>query len=232
MSHETVRKVFRDDLNLRNVSQHIVPRVMTEDQKEEKIRIFKEWLQADESDDTFSRVIAGYDSSQLDFRIWPRQNIILYGLVGASWVTCKKSMAMQVTSDGEDRSFLLLTWIGIYSWIKLAQGEAITGQIYVETTRRLRKATCWPKNQPKYSNTQPTGWYCSMGLLPVRYVERFNRGNYISGHKGDEIRRSAPISRDSRKWVEKCFPSWKKGCISVLLRRKKITFEGDKIYMS
>lgn len=69
MSHETVRKVFRDDLNLRNVSQHIVPRVMTEDQKEEKIRIFKEWLQADESDDTFSRVIAGYDSSQLDFRI-------------------------------------------------------------------------------------------------------------------------------------------------------------------
>ncbi len=68
-SHKTVCKILHEDLNLSRLSPDRVLWVLTTDQKETRICIFQEWLEADEDDNIFSQVITGDKSWLFEYNI-------------------------------------------------------------------------------------------------------------------------------------------------------------------
>ncbi len=67
-SHKTIGKTLHQDHNSSKVSPHTVLRMLTTDQKETRIHLCQEWLEADE-DDIFSRVITGDESCLFEYDI-------------------------------------------------------------------------------------------------------------------------------------------------------------------
>ncbi len=59
----------------------MVPRVLTEDQKNERIRICCDWMVADEEEDIFSRVITGDESWVFEYDLIKKRGG--YGLASA-----------------------------------------------------------------------------------------------------------------------------------------------------
>ncbi len=88
-SHETIRSILHEDLNMRKVLPHMVPKVLIDDQKVEHIRICCNWLLVDESKDIFSGIVTGDKSWIFEYNLTKKKNG--YGLAYVRWAACWES---------------------------------------------------------------------------------------------------------------------------------------------
>lgn len=135
ISHETVRSILRENFNMSKVSPHMVPRVLTDEQKHDRIRIVCDWLVADESEDIFSRVITGDESWVFEYDLSKKRADMVWLAPDEPRVKkarkSKSQVKVMATVFFDCRGLILLEW--------MPTGSTITGNAYVETMRRLRE---------------------------------------------------------------------------------------------
>jgi len=144
-SHEstTLRKIFREDLNLRKFSLHMVPQVLTEDQKADRIHIICDWLVADESDDISSCVITGVESWVFEYDLVKKRADMVWLTPDEPRVKkarrSKSQIKCMATDFFDQHGLIMLNW--------MPMGSTITRQAYIETMKKLRERIC--KKQPE-----------------------------------------------------------------------------------
>ncbi len=147
ISHETVRSIFRENLNLRKVSSHMVPRVLTEDQKNEQIRICCDWIVPDEEEDIFSRIITRDKSWVFKYDLIKKQADMVWLVPNEQKVKkarkSKSQIKVMATVFFDCRGIILIEW--------MEKGSMITGQSYIDTMKWLRERV-WKKRPSLWRN--------------------------------------------------------------------------------
>jgi len=175
VSRESVRRILHDELGMNKVSPHLVPRVLTLEQKETRVRVCEEWLQADAEEDIFSRVITGDESWIFEYDLVKKRADMV-------WLSpdeprpkkarmSKSNVKVMLTLFFDSKGILLLDWV--------PKGETVTGLSYIETLKRLRERI--RKKRPTLF--QDYDWFLHHDNAPAHrsfVVQRFLTKNAVS----------------------------------------------------
>ncbi len=130
----------------------MVSRVLTEDQKNERIRICCDWMVADEEEDIFSRVITGEESWVFEYDLVNKRAYMVWLAPNEPRVkkTCKSrsQIKVMVTVFFDCRGIILIEW--------MEKASTITGQSYIDTMKRL-----WGRTRKK----RPSLWRDNSWIL-------------------------------------------------------------------
>ncbi len=119
---------------MNKVSLHMVPRVLTEEQKETSVWICTDWFEADAADDIFSRVVIGNESWVYKYDLakkWSTMTCLRPDESGFQKVRCiKLKIKIVVMMFFDCRGILLIEWT--------PQGMSVTRDSFVNTMHLLR----------------------------------------------------------------------------------------------
>jgi hypothetical protein len=103
MDKEIVRHILHDQLNMRNICAKMVPKYLTQEQKDNRKNIcsdFMEWIT--EQPDLLENIIMWWN---VDFSIWSRNEEPINALEDTHFTKNEKSKNEQVESEGNDDNF-------------------------------------------------------------------------------------------------------------------------------
>ncbi len=134
VSHESVKTVLRNELNMSKVSLHFIPHFLSSDQKSEHVRITEDSLLADETGGILSRLITGDENSIFEYdpakkrcdMVWlrPDELCVKKALHGRSKI--KAHIIVFFNCQG----ILLIHWV--------LQGKTVTRSYYLTVIQKMR----------------------------------------------------------------------------------------------
>ena len=133
-SHETVSRILREHFNMWKVSPHMVPRVLTDNQKEDRIRICCDWLVADHSADIFSRVVTGDKSWVFEYDLAKKRTDMV-------WLAPDEPRVKKAQKSRSQVKLMATVFFDSWGLIHLEwmpKGSTITAETYVQMLKRLR----------------------------------------------------------------------------------------------
>jgi [histone H3]-lysine36 N-dimethyltransferase SETMAR len=137
ISYGTCQAILTENLNMQRVCQHIVPKMLTLDQRDERMRICGELIAAADSDDNFIKTIITGDET------W----CYLYDPQPRRSSTCWKSPSSpRIKKFRRDRSKgkvmleVFFDWRGIVHYEFIPEGATVNQCLYRQILARLREA--------------------------------------------------------------------------------------------
>lgn len=135
VSHGTCHKILTEDLNMSRVTQHRVPRILTQDQRDDRMTICGDLISSADQDRTFlNRIITGDETWCFLYDPQLKRQ-------SATWkspVSPKRKIPRQDRSKGKVMLELFFDSLGIVHMEFIPQGATVNKTRYKEILRRLR----------------------------------------------------------------------------------------------
>jgi len=141
IDRETVRKILTDDLDMRKVCAKMVPKELTEEQKQRRVTICQDLLER--QDDILGRVITGDET-------WVYQYETETMRQSAQWKTDNSSRPRKFRQSKSRVKTMLLNFFdirGIFHYEFVPTGQTVNHVYYLEVLERLREKV--RRKQPK-----------------------------------------------------------------------------------
>ncbi len=199
VSHKGVHMVLKQELHMSKVSPHLLPKVLTEEQKVEHVRIAQDCLHEEETDSILECTITRDESWVFEYDLVEKCARIVW--LRSNELCIKKARCSKLKINVH--FILFFDWQGVLLIDWVPEGEIVTGPYYVGILRKLqvRVHKKWPKL-----------WKSTEWIL-----HHDNAGP----HRAFKVNlNSIPASK-----FQVCFQNWKK-CVSDVLLREGITLKG------
>ena len=132
INRDTVRKILTEDLDLRKVCAKMVPKELTEEQKQRRVTIFEDLLER--QDDILGCIITGDETVAYQYDSETKQQI-------AQWMTqfrtTKKNPPVQIRSQNNGTELFDIRGIALYKFVPT--GQPVNHAYYLEVLERLRE---------------------------------------------------------------------------------------------
>ncbi len=137
ISRSTVQRVLRKDLHLRHTSAKFVPRILTQEQKDFRVRICQEHLDRfnQEGIGFLQRIVMGDESSLPTFSLDTK-------IKTSQWIPRNERRPRKALRSRTRKSTMITTFFdcnGLIHCEFVPQGETVTADSYCETLARLRE---------------------------------------------------------------------------------------------
>ena len=137
ISFGSCQEILTEKLHMRRVAAKFVPRLMTEDQKQRRVRVCEELLEMANDNENFLKTIITGDET------WVYGYDVETKAQSSQWKTDtspRPKKARQVKSNVKVMLTVFFDWKGIVYHEFLPRGETINRFRYLETLRHLREA--------------------------------------------------------------------------------------------
>jgi len=141
INRETVRKILTEDLDMRKVCAKVVPKELTEEQKQRRVTICQDLLER--QDDILGRVITGDETWVYQYDPETKQQ-------SAQWTTANSLRPKKFHQSKSRVKTMLLTFFdtrGIVHYEFVPTGQTVNQVYYLEVLERLREKV--RRKQPK-----------------------------------------------------------------------------------